>query len=239
MGSVSAINPDESPLFSLTVPYQLPPTDTPNFSTRVLETLQSIMRPMPRTPCGEYKTSTCMSAISILELDEDDDQNDPMVAKIRKYKGFDFEPARWDEDEVEGTLLTYSLLKSTDSTTYTGHEFEYRNVPTTTWVEVTLGEEMFSVEVTSYGYEYMTNLREGESLPFDHDQGMLHYVSYLAQFPTSRMKYEDVRLTSPRDIATISHEHGQKEGECPGIWDDMLRYLKDNLLPTFASALER
>ena len=52
------------------------------------------------------------------------------------------------------------------------------------------------------------------------------------------MKYEDVCLTSPRDIATISHEHGWKEGERPGIWDDMLHYLKDNLLPTFASALE-
>ena len=140
-----------------------------------------------------------MAAISVLELDEDDDLNDSTVAKIHKYQGFSFGPAQWDIENEEGTLLTYSLLKLTDSTTYTGHEFEYRNAPMMTWVDVFLGGETFSIEVTLYGYKYMTDLWEGESPPFDHDQGMLHYVSYSVQFPTSQMKYGDVPLTSPTD----------------------------------------
>jgi len=114
-----------------------------------------------------------LTAISILELDEDDDQNGSTVADIRKYRGFNFDPAWWNEEHVEGTLLTFSLLKSTDSTTYTGHEFENRHVPMTSWAEVALGDEVFNVEVVSYGYEYMTSLREGESPPFDHDQSMI------------------------------------------------------------------
>ena len=46
-------------------------------------------------------------------------------------------------------------------------------MPTTAWTEVALGDEVFNVEVVSYGYEYMTSIQEGESPPFDHDQSMI------------------------------------------------------------------
>jgi hypothetical protein len=59
-------------------------------------------------------------------------------------------------------------------------------------VEITLGNEAFEVEVTTYGYEYMSELREGESTPILHDPVMHSGVSYSPEHPTSRQNYEDV-----------------------------------------------
>ena len=126
-----------------------------------------------------------MSTVCGLSLDEDDDLHDDLVARIRRYNGFAFDPAFHDAEKPEGSLVDHSLLKSTDSTTYTGHEFEHRKVAMTTWVEVSLGEDIHEVEVTSYGYEYMSNLAEGKSLPILHDPHMHHGVSYMPDHPTS------------------------------------------------------
>lgn len=238
MGSAKAISPS-SPSHSSFDENFLSHPNTPDCLTDSVEILRISMRCTPVTPFGEYETSTVMATISILELDEEDDQHDAEIASIRKYRGFDFDPAWWNYDKTEGTLLTFSLLKSTDSTTYTGHEFEHCHVPTRKWVEIALGNETFNVEVVSYGYEYMTGLRTGESHPQDHDLTMLHYRSYSAQHPTARMGYEDVALKDESDIATISHVHGRKEGEQLGYWDDMLSYLKDNVSPFFATASEQ
>ena len=182
-----------------------------------------------------------MSTVCGLSLDKDDDLHDDLVARIRKYNGFAFDPAFHDAEKPEGSLVDHSLLKSTDSTTYTGHKFEHQKVPTTTWVEVSIGEEIRGVEVTSYGYKYMSDLAEGESPPILHDPHMQPGISYMPDHPTSRWCYEDIEYQNLdiADIAMISHVHGRQEGEPDGLWVSMLHYLKDDILPEFESAQQR
>ena len=186
-------------------------------------------------PFGDYDSPTLMSTVCGLLFDEDNDLHNDLVARIHKYNGFSFDPTFHDIEMLEGSLVNHSLLKSTDSTTYTGHEFKYRKVATTSWVKVLLGEDIYKVEVTSYGYEYMSNLMEGELLPILHDPHMHHRVSYTPDHPTSQQNYEDIKYQDVDvvDIATISPVHGRQEGEPEGVWDSMLHYLKDNILPEF------
>jgi hypothetical protein len=141
---------------------------------------------IPDAPFGSYDSPTSMSMVSCLGLDEDDNEHDELVACICRYNGFSFDPAFFDPDKKTGSLFNHSLMKSTDSMTYTGHEFENRNSLSWTWVEVTLGDEIRQVEIKSYGYEYMTDLHEGESPPVLHDPDMHLGVSYSPNHPTSR-----------------------------------------------------
>ena len=39
------------------------------------------------------------------------------------------------------------------------------------------------------------------------------------------------------DIAIISHVHRRQEGKPEGLWESMLCYLKDNILPEYESPL--
>jgi hypothetical protein len=55
----------------------------------------------------------------------------------------------------------WSLLKSTDSLSYTGHEFENWHTPSSALYEFLFGEELVELEATTYGYEYKFGLREG------------------------------------------------------------------------------
>ena len=83
----------------------------------------------------------------------------------------------------------------------------------------------------------MSGLAEGESPPVLHDLHMHPGMSYMPDHPTSRQCYKDVEYhhVNVRTIATISHIHRWQEGEPEGLWDTMLRYLKDNILPEFES----
>jgi hypothetical protein len=200
------------------------------FSTELFSSLMETLRPLPEAVYGTYDTPTSMSTICGIELDEDDEEHDALVARIRKYNGFAFDPAFFDPERREGSLVDHSLLKSTDSTTYTGHEFEDRHTPYSFWTEVSLCDDVFKVEVTSYGYEYMTDLVDGEFPPVPHDPDMHPGISYSPDHPTSRRKYVDVDPSGR--IATISHIHGRQEGEPDGIWAQLLLYLKDGALPT-------
>jgi hypothetical protein len=228
IGSAEVNITEDSPLLSLSTKLLIP---TPHIaaSSRLLPSLMSALRSTPDAPFGTYDSPSSMSAMCGIGLDDDDDEHDELVARIRRYNGFAFDPAFYNPDKRTGSLIDHTLLKSTDSTTYTGHEFEDRNVPRSTWVGVGLGEEVFEVEVTTYGYEYMTGLREGESLPETHDPYMHPGVSYSPGHPTSRRGYEDVDENG--EVRTISHIHGRREGEPVGIWEQLLRYLKDGELP--------
>jgi hypothetical protein len=129
--------------------------------------------------------------------------------------------------------LDHTLLKSTDSTTYTGHEFEHRKVPNPAQVEVMLDEETFEIEVIAYGYEYMAEIKDGEPQPLLHDPYMHPGASYWSNHPMSRRGYEDVDRLG--NIQTVTHEHERQEGEPEGIWEQILRYLKDDELPAKCS----
>ena len=189
------------------------------YTKEFLNSLMDSQRTIPETLFGEYNSPTSMSTMCSLTLDNDDDLHDDLVTCIRKYNGFSFDPAFHNAEKQEGSLIDHSLLKSTDSMTYTGHKFEHRKVATTTWVEVSLGEDIHEVEVTSYGYEYMSDLVEGESPPILHDPHMHHGVLYTPDHPMLRQNYEDIKYwdVDVVDITTISHVHGQQEGEPEGL----------------------
>jgi hypothetical protein len=206
----------------------LPGTHTAS-STTPFPPMMPIPRSTPDTPYGTYDTHTSMSTISGIGLDEDNVEHNDLVAQIQRYNGFAFNPAYYDPNKRTGSLIDHTLLKSTDYTTYTGHEFEDRNMPWTTWTQVHLGDESFEVEITSYGYEYMSSLREGESPPDLHKTWMYSGVSYSCGHLTSRVRYEDVNAKG--EIKTISHICGHQESEPKGIWEQLFLYLKDGKLP--------
>jgi hypothetical protein len=212
-----------------------------SFTAELFPLLMGIERVVPETPYGVYDSPTAMSTLCGLDLDEDDALHDNLVARIRNYEGLDFNPAFHRPDKPEGSLLDHTLLKSTDSTTYTGHEFERRRSPSTTWVEVSLGEEVYEVEITSYGYEYLSGLAKGKHAPTLHNPCMHPGQSHSTNHLDSRLNYDDVeyRGIEPEVIATIGHVHGRQEGEPEGLWPAILRYLKDNILPKFPSPQQR
>lgn len=121
-----------------------------------------------------------------------------------------------------------------------GHEFENRNSLSWTWVEVTLGDDIRQVEIKSYGYEYMADLCKGEPPSVLHDPDMHLGVSYSPNHPTSRQSYEDVLYSDVdlQDVQTISHVHGRQEGKPEGLWQNLLCYLKDGIIPDFKSQME-
>jgi hypothetical protein len=229
IGAVQVVDPKDSPLPSLASRFCLSLTQSVIQASELHPSLMSAFRPIPQAPFGTYNSPTSMSSICNLDLDENDDEHDDLIRRIRKYNGFDFDPAFYNPEKRVGSLLDHTLIKSTDSTTYTGHEFEDRNVPYPALIEVTLGDETFEIEVVTYRYEYMSGLREGESSPTLHDPDMHPGVSYSRKHPTSRRNYEDVEKLG--NIRTITHIRGRQEGEPKDIWEQILRYLKDDKLP--------
>jgi hypothetical protein len=177
-----------------------------------------------------------MSTVSSFQFDEEDDIHDANVAAIKQYNGFGFDPSRLDLAQVKGNLLMWSLLKSTDSLTYTGHEFENRHTPSTTTVECLLGEESVELEVVTYGYEYMSRLRKGAPpiSTFDTICGAGH-IDAMERTDT-RQNYEDVDPNGP--IACISHAYGTADYESPELWQEILAYLKDGTEPGRCNTLK-
>ena len=186
IGCTSFSDTENSPFVLLSTQYSLPLASSTSFTMELLYSLMGSLRAIPKTPFGEYDSPTSMSIMCGLTLDEDDDLHDNLVARIHKYNGFSFDPAFHDTEKPEGSLVNHSLLKSTDSTTYTGHEFEHRKIATTTWVEVSLGGETHGVKVTLYGYEYMSQLAKGESPSVLHDPHIHPGMSYVPDQPASR-----------------------------------------------------
>lgn len=242
IGSSKLISPHypESPLLLLSTQYLLPAT-APDFASELLTSLMSTIGSIPETAFGVFDSPTSMSTVCRVDIDEDDCEHDELVARIHRYSGFAFDPAFHNPENKHSSLIDHMLLKSTDSMTYTGHEFEHHNVKSWMWSEVSLGNEVCEVEIVSYGSEYMAGLREGVSPPVAHDPHMHPGVSYTPEHPMSRCDYDDIDYKHVRasNIATISHIHGRQEGEPEGLFDNLLCYLKDDILPNFKNAQEQ
>ena len=123
IGCTSFSNTENFPLVSLSTQYSLPLALSTSFMTKLLYSLMGSLCAIPETLFGEYDSPTSMSTMCGLTLDKDDDLHDDLVACIRKYNGFSFDPAFHDTEKPEGSLIAHSLLKSTDSMTYTGQYF--------------------------------------------------------------------------------------------------------------------
>ena len=170
-----------------------------------------------------------MTTVSCLQFDEEDNLHDPDVGAICDYDGFSFDPSRLDLAQLKGNLLTWLLLKSTDSLSYTGHEFDNCHAPTTASYEFLLGEELVELEVTTYSYEYMSELREGAP-------PVTSFNSYIGAGPVSAQECTDTRrnyknVDPDGYIACISHAYGTKDFESPELWQEILVYLKDSVMP--------
>ncbi|KAG6839991.1 hypothetical protein H0H93_004855, partial [Arthromyces matolae] len=64
---------------------------------------------------------------------------------------FNFDPSLIEnKDNRPGSLARRSLLRTVDSFTYTGREFEYRRIPVEVEWEYLVGDETFSYVVTLY-----------------------------------------------------------------------------------------
>ena len=198
-------------------------------ATNCLDLIMSSFRPRLRVPYADFGSPTNMSTVSSFQFDEEDHLHNADVGAIYNYNGFGFDPSRLDLAQCKGNLLMWSLLKSTDSLSYTGHEFENRHTPTTTTVEFLLGEELIELETTTYGYEYMSRLCKGAPpVTFVNSYNTAGPIG-AQECTDTRRNYEDV---DPKGhIACISHAYGTKDFESPEHWQEILAYLKDGIIP--------
>ena len=227
----------ESPLDHLLTLVSRETNTTYNYMPSFMEGIVDMLRSSPAVPFGDYATATTIDTLSIPWLDDEDDQHDEQVAQIRNYNGFGFDPSLQDPMKLKGSLLTHVLLKSTDTLTYTGHEFENRRTPAHETVQVCLGDEVLDLEITTYSYEYMSKPRQGAPLPIPHDSlhTTLNGINPHNRLDTRR-GYEDVDPMGY--IACAMHTHGIKDVESPEGWKEVFRYLRDGLIPLRITSLK-
>jgi len=171
-----------------------------------------------------------MSTITIPQFDEQDHLHDENVKSIHQYNGLGFDPTLSNLTQRNGSLIVASLLRSTDSLTYTSHEFENRHMPSYETVTVALGGEEFQIEITEYGYKYMLNLQEGAPAPTVFDSKRYSGKISPHQWTDTCHDYGDVDPNGY--IACISHTAGVRDFESPELWKEIHAYLKDGILPT-------
>ena len=193
------------------------------------------VRPWPRLAFGNYLSPTMLSMISVPMFDDLDFQHDEEVKQLREYNGFNFDPAWTISAQAKRGLIVSSLLKSTDTLTYMGHEFENRHTPSYETVEVSIGGESFMMEVTVYSYEFMSGPTEGT---------LSHSGFYsslggggIEAAPNSETHHDYGDVDPDGYIACISHAYSVKDFESPELWQEILSYLMDGMLPTHCDNL--
>jgi hypothetical protein len=199
----------------------------------IRETFDSMVasrRPRPRVTFGDWVTPSILANINVPRFDDQDFLHDDNTKRIHRYDSRGFDPSYAISTQNKGGLISSSLLRSTDTLTYTGHEFENRKTPTCEIVGISLGEEEFTMEITTYGYEYMTGPIKGESLLMEPLSETCPGGSSLCVRYGTREDYENVDPAGV--IACISHTYGVKDLEPPELWREMKAYLKDGMLPS-------
>lgn len=101
-------------------------------------------------------------------------------------------------------------------------------MPSHETVELCLGNDRLEMEVTVYGYEYMSELIKGAPIPM-----VPSSITWPGEFHStlqsgSHRDYEDVDQGGY--IACVSHTYGVKDLESPGLWQEVGAYLKDGIL---------
>jgi hypothetical protein len=111
-----------------------------------------------------------------------------------------------------------------------------RNVTYTKQVELTLGDEMASFEVTLYGYAFMSGAPAGKSEQYITHSACMHPNEHNPDdLFCLHSNYKDIDPTS--DIACVSHQFGVKDFESPALWNNILIYLCDSVLPAHCTNL--
>ena len=183
-----------------------------------------IMQRTPRTPFASFKTTSVAEDLSILQV------VDPVPAwatELRRMRELDFDYG--EKDCSAGSLVKRSLLSITDNFSYTGREFEHRRVNVPELVLCELGGEVFTIEIQRYPRAYMSSLKFGASQPTIYDQSDLSGIPDPSLRTDNRVNYEDVDPLM--DVMCATHSFGVQDQDSPGMWQEIITYLKTDSLP--------
>lgn len=186
-------------------------------------------RTKPRAPYGAYKNARCVDNMTILGLAP------PHIRKdfdVGWFSGISYDPAAFDIDRQRGSLIDHSLLKNTDTMTFTGLDFMIRKVPVKITETCRLGDEDVELELTEYRPAYDSSLSEGKPPPCGLDP-IYHPRTTIHERRDNQTDYD---LVDPNGyIACIDHGFATKEIEMTGMWQEILDYLKDGKLPWYCT----
>ncbi|KIJ25919.1 hypothetical protein M422DRAFT_273057 [Sphaerobolus stellatus SS14] len=147
---------------------------------------------------------------------------------IPEARTLDYED--WDPD-AHTSRLAYSLIKNGTDLSFVGMDFYDRHVP----IEVVdsqcmLGGETVSLLITYYEWAYMGKLNEGGSKPSYFTNLDARRVSVSHRYDHGE-DFEWIDDPAPEAIACIGHKFGVKDKDTPKMWNDIISFLKDKLLP--------
>jgi len=126
------------------------------------------MRCTPQTPFASFHTTSIAEDLSFPQI------VDPVLTlatELQHLKKSNFNHAQ--KDSSKALLVKCSLLAITDYFSYTGREFEHRQVSMSEDVECELAGKVFTLEVQKYPQAFMSTLRQGASQPSIIDQSAL------------------------------------------------------------------
>lgn len=192
--------------------------DSPQFTRRT-----------PYTPYGSYMTRSIIEDLAIFGSAPDNTQEG---IDIDAYDGLNFDPSLVEifDDEKIGSLLKHSLLKSTDSFSYVGREFELRKIAITSVCTYTLGDELIELETTNYARGFLSDLKSGEQTPTQEWHNAADGIGHHEDRTDHRCGYEDVSIDT--EVSCLTHAFGVKAEESPELWQEIFEYLTTDKLPS-------
>ena len=183
------------------------------------------MRRTPQTPYASFRTSSIADDLSVLTIG---DPSPSLAVELQKIKQERFNPS--EKEYSSKSLVKRSLLSITDDFSYAGHEFEFRKVCTPIIATCSLGNEVFTMELNHYQRSYMSSLKQGASQPSITDQSALPGIPHPSLRTDNRVNYEDVPASTI--VSCAVHSFGIKDKDTPGMWQEIITYLKTDVMPS-------
>ncbi|RDB28645.1 hypothetical protein Hypma_014867 [Hypsizygus marmoreus] len=193
-------------------------------SSALLLSLLSEARRLPITPFGSYMTTSTVEDLAIFSSSPPS-PHDPDISSC----GPGFDPSVRDESP-RNALLRRSLLRTTDTVSYTGSEFEARKVRFSKTYICRLGNENVSLDFTLYRRAYLSGLKEGHPRPVqEQPEDLWGHLGDMDERLDNRKDYEHV----PPDVhlTCLTHAFGLKDEDSPELWLEIYDYLSKDLLP--------
>ena len=182
------------------------------------------MRRTPRTPYASFRTATIADDLSILSIEN---PIPSLAVELQRIRQEHYNPS--EKGYSKKSLVKRSLLSITDDFSYTGREFEYRKVCTPFEATCSLGGEVFTLELSRYQRSYMSSLEPGAPQPSVTDNSTLQGIPDPALRTDNRVNYEDVPPLT--DVTCATHSFGIKDKDSPEMWQEIITYLKTDVLP--------
>lgn len=150
-----------------------------------------------------------------------------LAVELQRIRQEHYNPS--EKEYSKRSLVKQSLLSITDDFSYTGREFEYRKVCTPFEATCSLGGEVFTLELSRYQRSYMSSLEPGAPQPSVTDNSTLQGIPDPALRTDNRVNYEDVPPLT--DVTCVMHSFGVKDKDSPEMWQEIITYLKTDVLP--------